>query len=359
MSNRAFSKKIIGWYEENKRSLPWRDTTDPYKIWLSEIILQQTRVAQGLPYYERFIKTFPTVFDLANAPQQQVLRLWQGLGYYSRARNLHTCAKSVVKDFGGKFPGSYNELTKLKGVGPYTAAAIASIAFKEAVAVVDGNVFRVLSRIFGIEKDIGSNEGKAFFFAKANELIPQDQPDLFNQAVMEFGALHCLPQNPKCDTCVFVKTCVANQHDLKKVLPFKSKKLKVRNRYFYYFVIRHQSKILMKKREGKDIWQGLYDFYLVETKRNSKTEVLLKENKLLKGSTKISESKIYKHILSHQKLMVRFIELELPSSKISSSLGLKWFTKKQVAALPKPILIAKYLTKDKIFYLAAAPTITL
>jgi A/G-specific adenine glycosylase len=343
MGNQGFSKKIIHWYKENKRSLPWREITDPYKIWLSEIILQQTRVAQGLPYYNKFVKTFPTVFSLAKASQQEVLRLWQGLGYYSRARNLHTCAKMVVEDFGGKFPDSYQELKKLKGIGPYTAAAIASIAFKEAVAVVDGNVFRVLARIFGIEIDIASNEGKIFFSAKANELIPKEHPDLFNQAMMEFGALHCLPQNPLCDSCIFAKTCVANQNDLQKVLPVKSKKLKVRNRYFYYFVIRHQNKILMKKREGKDIWQGLYDLYLIETKRNSKTEMLLKDDKLLKGSTKISESKIYRHILSHQKLMVRFVEMELPSSEIPASFGLKWFTKKQVAALPKPILIAKYL----------------
>jgi A/G-specific adenine glycosylase len=343
MGNQGFAKKIIGWYEENKRSLPWRQTTDPYKIWLSEIILQQTRVAQGLPYYERFIKTFPTVFSLAKAPQQQVLRLWQGLGYYSRARNLHSCAKMVVEDFGGKFPDNYNELKKLKGIGPYTAAAIASIAFKESVAVVDGNVFRVLARIFGIDKDIASNEGKVFFSAKANELIPREQPDLFNQAMMEFGALHCLPQNPLCDTCIFAKVCVANQKELQRVLPIKSKKLKVRTRYFYYFIIKQGNKILMKQRESKDIWQGLYDFYLVEMKRNSKTEVLIKEDKLLKGSTKISESKIHKHILSHQKLMVRFIEMELPSSKIPPSLGLKWFTKKQAMALPKPILIANYL----------------
>jgi A/G-specific adenine glycosylase len=346
MSNRGFSKKILQWYEENKRSLPWRETTDPYKIWLSEIILQQTRVVQGLPYYKRFVKAFPTVFSLAKAPQQQVLRLWQGLGYYSRARNLHTCAKKVVDDFDGKFPSNYNELKKLKGIGPYTAAAIASIAFKESVAVVDGNVFRVLARIFGIEKDVASNEGKAFFFEKANELIPKEQPDLFNQAVMEFGALHCLPQNPLCNTCIFAKTCVANQHDLQKVLPIKSKKLKVRNRYFYYFVIRHHNKIVMKKREGKDIWQGLYDFYLIETKRNQKVEGLMNHDKLLKDSTKISESKIYKHILSHQKLLVRFIEMELPSNKIPPSFGLKWFTEKQVTTLPKPILIANYLIEE-------------
>jgi A/G-specific adenine glycosylase len=344
MNNKAFSKKIIQWYEENKRSLPWRETSDPYKIWLSEIILQQTRVAQGLPYYERFVKTFPTVFSLAKAPEQQVLRLWQGLGYYSRARNLHTCAKNVVSNFGGKFPALYKELTKLKGVGPYTAAAIASIAFKECIAVVDGNVFRVLSRIFGIDKDIASQEGKKIFVEKANELIPKEQPDLFNQAMMEFGALHCLPQNPKCDTCIFAKACEANQNGLQKVLPVKSKKLKARNRYFYYFVIHHQNKILMNKRGGKDIWQGLYDFYLIEAKRSKKIEGLMNDDKLLKGSTKVSESKIYKHILSHQKLMVRFVEVEWQSSKLPS-VELKWFTKKEVAALPKPILIAKYLAE--------------
>lgn len=342
MSNLGFSKKIIHWYEENKRSLPWRETTDPYKIWLSEIILQQTRVAQGLPYYERFVKTFPTVFSLAKAPQQEILRLWQGLGYYSRARNLLTCAKMVVENFDGKFPDSYEELKKLKGIGSYTAAAIASIAFKEPVAVVDGNVFRLLSRIFGIDKDIASNAGKTFFFEKANELISKQQPHLFNQAVMEFGALHCLPQNPLCDSCIFAKMCVANHHDLQKVLPVKSKKLKIRNRYFYYFVIRHRNKILMKQREDKDIWQGLYDFYLIETKRNQKVEGLMNGDKLLKDSVKRSESKIYKHILSHQKLTVRFVEVEWQSSKLPLS-ELKWFAKKQITSLPKPILIANYL----------------
>jgi A/G-specific adenine glycosylase len=352
MSNKAFAKKIIEWYEENKRDLPWRQPSnqtelpDPYKIWLSEIILQQTRVTQGLPYYEKLVKNFPTVFSLAKAPQQEVLRLWQGLGYYSRARNLHACAKMVVEDFGGRFPASYQELVKLKGVGPYTAAAIASIAFKESVAVVDGNVFRVLARIFGIDKDIASNEGKKYFFEKANELISKERPDLFNQAMMEFGALHCLPQNPRCDSCLFAKTCVANQQDLQKILPVKSKKLKVRNRYFYYFVIKIGNKILMKPRGSKDIWRGLFDFYLVETKRNQKTESLLVNEKLLEGTSIINESKIYKHILSHQKLMVRFIELEWPAGKRIPMGELKWFTKKQTEALPKPILIAKYLANQ-------------
>jgi A/G-specific adenine glycosylase len=339
-----FANKIIHWYEENRRELPWRETSDPYKIWLSEIILQQTRVAQGLPYYEKFVKSFPTVFDLAEAPLQKVLRIWQGLGYYSRARNLHTCAKVVVKEYEGGFPDTYKELIKLKGIGPYTAAAVASIAFKEPVAVVDGNVFRVLSRIFGIEIDITTQEGKIFFLDKANALIPPDQPHLFNQAMMEFGALHCLPQNPKCDSCIFSSSCLANRHDWQKLLPVKSKKLKVRTRYFYYFVIRHQNKVLMKKRENKDIWQGLYDYYLIETKRSQKSETLVKADLFLKESSLIVESKIYTHILSHQKLKVRFFEMEWPSKKRSLAPNLKWFSKRQVEALPKPILIVNYLS---------------
>ena len=345
MKAAEFQKKIIEWYEENKRQLPWRETSDPYKIWLSEIILQQTRVAQGLPYYERFVKSFPTVTSLANASQQQVLRLWQGLGYYSRARNLHTCAKVIVSEWQGTFPNNYKGLLTLKGIGPYTAAAIASFAFKEPVAVVDGNVFRVLSRVFGLEEDISTSKGKELFIEKANALISKDRPDLFNQAMMEFGALQCVPKNPKCEECIFSKSCLANRHSLQNLLPTKSKKLKVRNRYFYYFVVRYKNKLLMKKREGKDIWQGLYDFYVIETKRNTKVAALVKADSVLKGSTKSSESKIYKHVLSHQKLMVKFVEMKSPKAQILKSAELKWFTQRAMAALPKPILIANYLAE--------------
>ena len=350
MNKKIFANKIIAWYQENKRSLPWRETVDPYKIWLSEVILQQTRVSQGLPFYNRFIRTFSTVLDLANATEQQVLRLWQGLGYYSRARNLHACAKKVVADYDGKFPTRYEELQKLPGIGTYTAAAIASIAFKESVAVVDGNVFRVLARIFGIDKDIASPQGKKFFFEKANELIPKDQPDLFNQALMEFGALHCLPQNPKCEECIFSKACVANALGLQKQLPIKSKKPKVRKRYFYYFVIQHQKKILMKERGPKDIWQGLYDFYLIEKKRTHKIENLLREIDLLNSYQLILQSKAIKHILSHQHLLARFIQLEVESkeefTRLTKSLGMKAFSMKEIGRLPKPILIEKYLNQD-------------
>jgi A/G-specific adenine glycosylase len=343
MKAAEFQKKIIEWYEENKRQLLWRETSDPYKIWLSEIILQQTRVAQGLPYYEHFVKSFPTVISLANASQQQVLRLWQGLGYYSRARNLHACARVVASEQNGKFPDNYKDLLKLKGIGPYTAAAIASFAFKEPVAVVDGNVFRVLSRVFGMEADITTPKAKDLFTKKANELISKDRPDLFNQAMMEFGALQCVPKNPKCEECIFSKSCVARKHELQNVLPIKSKKVKVRNRYFYYFVVRYKNKVLMKKREAKDIWQGLYDFYLIETKRSKKVSELLKTDPEFKGSTKTNESKIYKHVLSHQKLVVRFVEMELENIQTLKPTELKWFTDREIAALPKPILIANYM----------------
>jgi A/G-specific adenine glycosylase len=350
MRKEFFSKEIAEWYLLHHRDLPWRKTHDPYKIWLSEIILQQTRVAQGLPFYQEFVKTFPSVFGLAKAPEQKVLRLWQGLGYYSRARNLHRCAKEIVEKYKGDFPNTYEELKKLPGVGPYTAAAIASFAFRESVAVVDGNVFRVLSRVFGIDKDIASDEGKKYFFSLANELIDRNHPDLFNQAIMEFGALHCLPQNPKCDECIFSKKCQANVRNLQSLLPIKSKKLKVRTRYFNYFVIHSAGKTLMRQRNGKDIWKGLYDFYLIETSTDKKPKSLIQKDEFLIKSRLIGESKILTHILSHQKLKVRFIELEKSASKraeqAAKKLGLKSFTRKEISKLPKPILIDRFLQSN-------------
>lgn len=345
-----FSTDIIEWYHDHHRDLPWRKTHDPYNIWLSEIILQQTRVAQGLPYYEEFVTAFPTIFDLAKAPLQRVLRLWQGLGYYSRARNLHQCAMEIVKKYNGVFPNSFAELKKLKGVGPYTAAAIASFAFRESVAVVDGNVFRVLARVFGIDKDIASQKGKDHFFSLASELIDKKRPDLFNQAVMEFGALHCLPKNPKCNDCIFSKKCQANRRSLQPLLPVKSKKQKVRTRYFNYFVIRSRNKIFMHQRNGNDIWRGLYDFYLIEITRRRKTESLIQEDKFLSESRITSESKTFTHILSHQKLKVKFIDIEIPPSKRMEStakkIGLRSFSRKQISKLPKPILIERFLQSN-------------
>jgi len=342
-----FSKKIISWYEENKRDLPWRHTRDPYKIWLSEIILQQTRIVQGLPYYQKFVEHFPDINSLANAKEDRVLRLWQGLGYYSRARNLHACAKKVNDEFGGIFPQTFEELKKLPGIGTYTAAAIASIAFREPVAVVDGNVYRFLARVFGIDLDISSNEGKAYFFDKANELIDKQQPDLFNQAMMEFGALHCTPQNPKCDSCIFIRTCVAYQKEQQEMLPVKSKKQAIRKRYFTYIIIEHRCRLLMRKRQPGDIWQGLYDFFLIEKPRLLNPEKLLLEHHELKTVDPAQVSEMYKHVLSHQHLMTRFVWIKVPADQLLEKFmkknQLAFYSKKQVANLPKPILLTRFL----------------
>lgn len=261
-----FHNLLIKWYLQNKRDLPWRNTTNPYHIWLSEIMLQQTRVAQGMPYFLSFTTAFPTVFDLANANEEQVLKLWQGLGYYSRARNLHKTAQYIATELNGIFPDNYKDLLQLKGVGEYTAAAIASFSYNEAVPVVDGNVFRVLSRYFDIETDIAQAYAKKEFAALAFELMPKDNPAIFNQAIMEFGALQCVPKSPNCQICVFSESCAALQKKKVDQLPVKSKKLKVRNRYFNYLMLSDaEEKTLIQKRTAKGIWHNLYEFPLIET----------------------------------------------------------------------------------------------
>ena len=261
-----FSKALVSWYLQNKRDLPWRETTNPYCIWLSEIILQQTRVDQGLAYYLKFVKNFPTVFDLARADEEEILKLWQGLGYYSRARNLHTSAKYIIDELEGVFPTNYKSLLKLKGVGDYTASAIASICFDEPTAVVDGNVYRVLARYFGIATPINSTSGIKEFKKLAQELIDVKNPANHNQAIMEFGARMCKPQNPDCTICPLNDSCIALQKKEVKNLPIKDKKVKVRKRYFNYLVvITSDKKTILRKREGKGIWQNLYEFPLIET----------------------------------------------------------------------------------------------
>ncbi len=340
----AFARLVMDWYDRHKRDLPWRHTRDPYKIWLSEIILQQTRVAQGLPYYLAFAKRYPTVKKLADATQDEVLRLWQGLGYYSRARNLHACAKKVAYEFGEKFPDSYKELVNLPGVGSYTAAAIASFAFNEPVAVVDGNVFRVLARVFGIELDIASPAGKKYFFEKANELIRKDNPGAFNQAVMEFGALQCTPKNPACTSCPLARMCVANNQNLQTQLPVKLTRTKVKTRHLYYIVIRKGTQLYLRKRPAGDIWNGLYDFLLLEETKNIPTPKLFKQHNINVRADRVS--KPYKHILSHQKLIVRFIEVTTLPAALQKQLKakrLKIYSKKQIEQLPKPVLISRYL----------------
>jgi A/G-specific adenine glycosylase len=352
MDKRYFSKKVVEWYDQHKRNLPWRSTKDPYRIWLSEVILQQTRVIQGLPYYQKFIETFPTVLALAKAPEQKVLRLWQGLGYYTRARNLHKCANEIARAHNGNFPQRFEELKMLPGIGDYTAAAIASIAFAEPVAVVDGNVFRVLSRIFGIDTPINTPEGKKLFFELANTLIPSEHPDVHNQAVMEFGALYCTPKNPLCQGCVFQLSCVANKSGLQGQLPVKQRLKKIRKRYFYYFAIQKGNACLMKRRAEKDIWHGLFDFYLIEKKRPADPLKLVSEVSLLKkGALKncvIETSKRYKHVLSHQVIHSRFVQIKLNGGTLKHTNDLKFYSFKKIAGLPKPVLISRFLTDHQL-----------
>jgi len=340
-----FSNDIIAWYHENHRSLPWRDTKDPYRIWLSEVILQQTRVNQGLPYYLKFIDAFPTVKDLAEAPENSVLRLWQGLGYYSRARNLHRCAKVVAEKYDGRFPTTFDELIHLPGIGTYTAAAIASFAFDRKVAVVDGNVYRVLARIFGITKDIMSTDGKKVFADLADELISAQHPGDHNQAVMEFGATHCTPLNPKCDSCPFVKNCVAYNRDMITQLPVKEKKIKKKTRYFSYFVLRNGDKIAMKKRTGRDIWNGLYEFHLVESSTEEKLTAIVKKDKLLASLKGVREVGSMRHVLTHQVLEIRFFEAETLTNNKELLGDLSFISMKKAEEMPKPIAITKWLEK--------------
>ena len=311
-----FSKLLISWYQAHKRDLPWRETRDPYRIWLSEIILQQTRVNQGLPYYERFVDTFPDVHKLAAAPQEEVLKLWQGLGYYSRARNLHAAAMQVV-DNGGLFPENYVELLKLKGIGDYTAAAISSFAFNEAVAVVDGNVYRVLSRIYGIATPINSSAGIKEFKNLAQQLIDQDDPATYNQAIMEFGALQCVPRNPVCQVCPFMSYCVAYKDSRIDELPVKLKKTNVQSLFHHYLVtITPSGKTLLQERPQSGIWAGLYEFPFVEAKGALLPQELIEDKKFkdvyegVRFRESVYNQQPIKHLLSHRKIHAYFWIIE-------------------------------------------------
>jgi len=313
-SSHPISDILISWYKKHKRDLPWRNTKDPYKIWLSEIMLQQTQVIQGLSYYLKFTETFPTITDLAKAPEDKVMQMWQGLGYYSRARNLHTTAKLVANTYKGKFPESYDDIKALKGIGDYTAAAIASIVFDLPHAVVDGNVYRVLSRLFGIQTTINSTQGKKEFQVLANELLNHKKAALHNSAIMEFGALWCKPQNPNCETCPLQAHCFAFQNNAVFQLPVKDKKIKIKNRYLNYIVFNYKDSVYIKKRTDKDIWQNLYEFYLIETPTETSEEIMLKHKDLKKIASNFSIksiSKQKKHVLSHQHLYATFYELKV------------------------------------------------
>lgn len=350
MSKRYFSDKIVKWYLENRRPLPWRDTKDAYRIWLSEVILQQTRVAQGLPYYQQFINTYPTIGDLASATEQQVLRLWQGLGYYTRARNLHKCAKVVVDQHQGKFPATSTQLLSLPGIGDYTAAAIASFCYDEPIAVLDGNVFRILARIFGIDTPINSPAGKKAFTQLANELISKQQPALHNQAAMEFGAIFCTPVNPRCEECPFKSSCVAFNHQLIGDLPVKIAAKRSRARYFFYLVVEKDNALLMRRRGSKDIWQGLFDFVLIEKSIPVKAESLMRDrehSKWFQKVDKVTVSKKYVHILTHQTIHCHFIHLKAKPSFDIAQDGLTFYSHRQIARLPKPALITRFLAEQK------------
>lgn len=356
-SPEQFALLLIDWYRRHKRDLPWRDITDPYRIWLSEVILQQTRVQQGLPYYERFVSRFPTVQDLAAATEQDVLRLWQGLGYYSRARNMHHTARVVVEKWGGAFPTRYADLLQLKGVGTYTAAAIASFSSGEAVAVVDGNVFRVLARVFGLAEDIASPKGKKAFQQLATELLPATQAAEYNQAIMEFGTLHCKPQNPDCMFCIFSADCEARRTGRQEELPIKLKKIVRKTRFFHYFVLEYDGKLLMSQRPAGDIWQGLYDFPMVEStamaqhtqdwyslkELGTNCGALLAKEWLCEGDTL---PVTLRHQLTHQQIEVGLQHWKMGEQAVGhlqATTRSALFTIEQIKELPKPILIQNYL----------------
>ena len=315
----VYSEKIVDWYLENKRDLPWRDISDPYRIWISEIILQQTRVNQGLNYYLRFIERFPSVGLLAGVEEDEVLKYWQGLGYYSRARNLHKAAKKIMTDFAGNFPANFADILSLSGVGEYTASAIASFAYGLPYAVVDGNVYRVLSRLFAVETPIDSGEGKKEFARLAQELLSKKQPGMHNQAMMEFGALQCIPVSPDCLNCPLNSLCVAFEKKNVALLPKKSQKTKVTNRYFNYFFIENNGKTYLQKRTGNDVWRGLYEFPLIESDRLLSGQDLFdnEQFRFLFGEIKNIEitktSKSIKHVLSHRNIFAQFITINVPN----------------------------------------------
>ena len=340
-----FSKRLITWYLKNKRDLPWRNTVDPYKIWLSEIMLQQTRVAQGLPYYLKFIDAFPSVNHLAEASEEQVLKLWQGLGYYSRARNLHATAKYVTYVLDSVFPDNYTELKKLKGVGDYTASAIASICYNEPKAVLDGNVFRVLARLYGIDTPINTPEGGKLFSKLSQELIDVKRPDIHNQAIMEFGATHCSPKKPSCESCVFNVNCVALKNNEVGSLPLKLKKIKVKKRFFNYIVpLTSNETTILNKRPEKGIWANLYEFPLIEAEEIIEYNELLekvKHKELFEEPFTLSiyNEKEIVHKLSHQHIYTRFW-IVTTNEKLKTTISIS-----EIEDYPVPVLIANFINE--------------
>ncbi len=339
---------IEKWYEVNKRELPWRSNPLAYQIWLSEIIFQQTRINQGLAYYNRFIDKFPTIQQLAQASLEDVLKLWQGLGYYSRARNLYITAKNIVSRYNGIFPSDYNELLSLKGIGEYTAAAIASIAFNIPVAVLDGNVYRVLSRLFGINSEITSKVGKKLFRQKAEEILNKKKPGTHNQAMMELGALICLPRNPLCNQCPLNSICYAYKNNIVHMLPVKKANGKTRERFFHYLHISYHGNTFIHQRHKKDIWNLLFEFPLIETTQDIKPDKLTEAEEwknLFNGTCHIinSISKPYIHKLTHQTLKVFFYHVTIHNSSKTLLENYLCIPENKIINYPVSRLTEKYL----------------
>ncbi len=345
----VFSEQLLAWYSTSFRALPWRKTKNPYAIWLSEIILQQTRVEQGMNYYFAFLENYPTIIDLANASQDDVLRLWQGLGYYSRARNLHATAIQVRDQYNGVFPSTYSEILALPGIGPYTAAAIASFAFNIPEAVVDGNVYRFLSRIFDIHTPIDSSKGQKEFKLLAQSLLNPKHPGDFNQAMMEFGAMVCKPANPDCLKCVFREQCYAYKNQTIKSLPVKSQKTKVRNRYFIFLIFEDQlGQTLIQKRSDSDIWAGLYQFPVIEVENHIIGSSIVDFGQL--HPFFMNETHLVKHIsnevlhiLSHQRLFARFLHIQVDSLNYDYFNYSEIVNTNQLKEKAFPRLITRYL----------------
>ena len=317
MEMEDFAAILIRWYAENKRRLPWRETEDPYRIWISEIILQQTRVAQGLEYFNRFMKRFPDVASLAQSGEDEVMKYWQGLGYYSRARNLHAAAREIMERYEGVFPSEYEKVRALKGIGEYTAAAVCSFAWRQPYAVVDGNVYRVLGRVFGIDTPIDSGPGKKEFAELATALLDRQRPDIYNQAIMDFGAIQCTPKVPDCLYCPLREHCVAFATGKVGQLPVKAGKTRVKPRYFNYLHIGCQGKTLLKRRNAKDIWQNLYEYPLIETVSPVDFSVLERSEEyrgLMEGVAEIQVKQMMEmpgHVLSHRVIYARFYQIEV------------------------------------------------
>jgi A/G-specific adenine glycosylase len=347
-----FSKALLYWNKkDNKRQMPWKGEKNPYRIWLSEIILQQTRVEQGLNYYNNFIKEFPTIQALAKAKDEKIFKMWEGLGYYTRCRNLIATARYIATELKGKFPEDYESIKALKGVGPYTAAAISSFAYNLPYAVVDGNVFRVLARVFGIATPIDSTIGKKYFTELANELLDKKNAGSYNQAIMDFGAVVCKPISPLCNQCIFKKTCVALAKGKTNEWPVKEKKISIKKRWFYYLVLEHIHETAIVKRTAKDIWQDLYEFPLVEMEEETEIKKVLQLAEKKKWITKnqyelISISPLFRQQLSHQLIAGQFIRIKL-QKKTTLKTNWAWHSSKQISKYAFPQFINQYL-KEKV-----------